>query len=49
MYYAAMVDHSLINIKASSWRQAMRSASDGFIFAPVTASRLQTLATKFAR
>jgi hypothetical protein len=30
MYYAAMVDHSSINIKASSLRQAMRSASNAF-------------------
>jgi hypothetical protein len=30
MYYTAMVDHSSINIKASSLRQAMRSASNAF-------------------
>jgi hypothetical protein len=30
MYYTAIVDHSSINIKASSLRQAMRSASNAF-------------------
>jgi hypothetical protein len=30
MHYTAMVDHSSINIKASSLRQAMRSASNAF-------------------
>jgi hypothetical protein len=30
MYYTAMVDHSSINIKASSLRQATRSASNAF-------------------